>query len=339
MELNYKNLKFFSLIFYFLFHQNVYSGAYSSFSPSYLHSESASIMSMGVAINSISSLYSNPSLLLSSNRNLVDLSLALPFSESKSGALLPTSAGFFVNYENQWGYGVRVKQSLYKNFPFEDKNYTYTSSVFISYALMPKLKISGGVGPSSLFRNNVQSNYSWTYFSSISFEHERHHLGLSLESFGSFKLEGYRGSDSLKERLPELLLFGYLYKLSTNYTFYGEARRLFYERSVFDLNGENAKPKLDRGLGAELQLSGGILTNLNEKWSLRTGMEYSGIYDSNGKNLKSIGLGLGFSYKIFEEEEESYRLHFSIQRIGLYSKSGGRNPETMLYLSASSLIY
>jgi hypothetical protein len=296
-------------------------------------------MATGVGLNSISSLYSNPSSLLNANRNLVDFSLALPFSDSKSGALLPTSAGFFINYENKWGYGVRVKQSLYKDFPFESKNYTYTSSLLISYAISTRINWSGGIGPSSLFRNNVQSNYSWSYFSSFSLEKERHSFGLSLESFGAFKLEGYRGSDTLKERPPELLLLGYQYKLATHTSFYGEARRLFYERSIFDLNGENAKPKLERGFGAEIQSSAGILANLNENWSFRTGIEYSGIFDPNGKNLKSIGLGFGFSYKLFEEEEEKYRFHFSLQRIGLTSKSGGRNPETLLYLSASSIIY
>ncbi len=306
----------------------------------FTHAAPAGMASLGVALNDTgSNLYNNPSLLASNQKYIVDGGLTFSANQGSYSPLKPLSAGFYIPIDSRTGWGATGKQTYYQNFPGGfDTMTNYTFSFFWSYKLSEKWNGSVGIGPSVIYRGGFQSSYSLSPTASLSYKNEKHLLGLMMQSPGKFRLEGYRGVDNLKERLPEYAAVGYSYQLQQT-LIYSEVRKIFWERSSFALNGQNTKPSLDRGFGAEIKLSLGAQHSLKDSpFQIRTGFELGGFYDSKGVNRRSLGLAMGFSWKVFRtEEDESLSLHIAIVNYSIFSKSGGRQPESILYLSTSYL--
>jgi hypothetical protein len=307
---------------------------------SYTHATPAGMASLGVGLNDPgSNLYSNPSLLASNQKYILDGGLTLSGNQGKYSPVKPLSTGFYVPVDNKNGWGATGKQTFYQNFPGgNDAMSNYTFSFFWTYKFSEKWNGSVGIGPSVVFRGGYQSSYSLSPTASLSYKNEKHLLGLTVQSPGKFRLEGYRGVDNLKERLPEYAAIGYSF-LFQQTTIYSEVRKVFWERSSFDLNGQNSRPSLDRGLGAEVKVSLGAQHSVKDSpFQFRTGFELGGFYDSKGVNRRALGLAAGISWKAFtSEEDESLSLHLAIVNYSIFSKSGGRQPESILYLSTSYL--
>lgn len=318
----------------------LYAENFGPYDLGFTHAVSAGMGSLGVGFNSPgSSLYSNPSLLASNQKTIVDGGLIFSGSQGNFSPLKPLSAGFFIPIDSKSGWGATGKQTYYQNFPgglASMSNYTF--SFFWTYQFSEKWSGSFGIGPSVVYRGGYQSSFSLSPTASISYKNEKHLVGLIVQSPGKFRLEGYRGVDNLKERLPEFAAIGYSYQWKDT-ILYSEMRKIFWERSSFDLNGQNTKPGLDRGLGAEIKFSLGAEHSFKDSnFQLRTGFESGGFYDSKGINRRSLGLALGLSWKVFStQEDESLKVHFAIVNYSIFSKSGGRQPESIIYLSTSYL--
>jgi hypothetical protein len=336
-------MKFFKILFVLLFASKIFSeNSFSPYSLNTFPSSSAGLMSLGVGLgNSNSSLYSNPANLVKENRSLLDAGLNLHSWQNTYSALLPASGGFFVQQEKSWGYGINFKQNFSRQFPDSEKMISYNSSLFFAFQLNENFSISLGIGPSVVFRNNFQSSYSWSPFFSFAYTNGKHRIGGLLQSSGKFRYDIYRGSDFLIERLPEYFAFGYSYSLKKDLQIYYEIRKIFWESSQFVLNERDNKPYTERGLGAEIQNSLGFQKKMDSIPLLfQTGIELGGVYDQNGRNKRSLGIGFGISYFLQDaEKNDSYAFSFSIQRQGVFSKSGDRSPENLFNFSATCFFY
>lgn len=248
-----------------------------------------------------------------------------------------TSFGFYIPSGENFGWGLAGKQVFYQNFPGGyDRMSAYALSLFGSYKISENWNISLGVGPSVVWRAGYQSNYSISATASVSYQNKNHTFGFSGQTVGKFRLEGYRGVDAVKERLPEIAGLGYGYNWGQT-LFYLEGRKIFWEKSTFDLNNENSKPNLDRGLGAEIKLSSGIQYSIKDsRMQIRTGAETGGFYDEKGVNRRAAGLALGASWNYKSaDEDEMISIHLALLNYSVFSKKGGRLPESLLFLSVS----
>ncbi|MBP7283384.1 MAG: hypothetical protein KBA66_17490 [Leptospiraceae bacterium] len=316
----------------------LYSEKYGSYDISFTHPVSAGMASLGIGFNNpSSSLYNNPAFLSSSSKYVVDGGIGVSANQKKFSPGMPTSFGFYIPSTENFGWGLNGKQVFYQNFPGGyDRMSAYTFSLFGSYKISENWNISLGVGPSVVFRAGYQSNYSIGATVSVSYQNKNHTLGISGQTIGKFRLEGYRDVDALKERLPEIAGLGYGYNWGQT-LFYLEGRKIFWEKSTFDLNNENSKPNLDRGLGAEIKLSSGIQYSIKEsRMQLRTGVETGGFYDEKGLNRRAGGIAIGASWNYKSaDEDEMISIHLALLNYSIFSNKGGRLPESLLFLSVS----
>lgn len=331
-----KNILFLSL----LFQSAVFSEKYGPYDLAFPSAVSAGTASLGVGQeNSSSNLYTNPSLLSNENKSILDGGLSVSTNQNKYNALRPTSLGFYVPINATSGVGLTGKQSFYQNFPSGyDSMSNYTYSFFGSFKLNDNWNASIGIGPSVVYRGGYQSSYSISPQASLSYKKEKHLVGAFFQSTGKFRLEGYRSADSLRERIPEFFAIGYSYDLGQT-KIYTEIRKIFWEYSSFKLNGNNSKPPLDRGIGAEFKYSLGFNHSISDtNFQIRSGIELGGFYNEKGQNKRSVGLAIGGSWKVYQsKEEDSFLIHFAIVNYSIFSKSGGRQPETQFYFSGSYL--
>jgi len=331
-----KNLLFLALILAY----PLFAEKYGPYDLSFTHASSAGMASLGVGVNAPSAnLYSNPAILSSNQKYIIDGGVTVSTNQGKYSALKPLSAGFYIPVDAKNGWGVTGKQTYYQNFPggYEAMS-NYTFSFFWTYKFSENWNGSIGIGPSVVYRGGYQSSFSLSPTASLSYKKEKHLVGLTMQSPGAFRLEGYRGVDNLKERLPEYAALGYSYQLQQT-LIYSEIRKIFWERSTFDLNGQSSRPSLDRGLGAEVKLSLGLEQTIKDSpFQIRAGFESGGFYDTKGINQRSLGLAAGVSWNVFStKEEEVFKIHLALVNYSIFSKSGGRQPESILFLSTSYL--
>ncbi len=331
-----KNILFLSLVL----NTSLFSQKFGPYDLSLPHAASAGMASLGVGIHEPNSnLYTNPALLSSNTKRIVDGSLGVSTNQGKESSLKPLTAGFYIPIDEKYGWGITGKQTFYQNFPGGyDTMSMYAFSIFWSYKFSENWNGSVGVGPSVVLRGGYNSSYSLSPTLSLSYKNGNHLLGFSLQSPGKFRLEGYRGVDNLRERLPEFAAIGYSFQKGQT-LIYSEARKIFWEKSSFELNDVNSKPNLERGLGAEVKLSLGLEYSFKEiPFQIRTGIETGGFYDEKGVNRRAGGISAGVSWKIFKtKEEDSLRLHFAVLNYSILSRSGGRLPESLFYLSLGYL--
>lgn len=321
-----------------LISHSILAEKFGSYDLAFPNTTSAGTASLGVGLEDASAnLYTNPALLSNQNKYVIDGGIGFATNQSKYNAVRPISAGFYIPINDKTGVGVTGKQTFYQNFPGGyDSMINYTFAFFGSYKINENWNASLGIGPSIVFRGGYQSNYSISPMGSISYKNGNHLIGILIQSVGKFREEGYRGADSLRERLPEYTAFGYSYKWGQT-TIYSEARKIFWEKSSFHLNGSNSNPNLDRGIGAEIKLSlGATRSILDSNFLVRSGFEVGGFYNDKGQNKRSLALALGASWKLYQtENQESFFLHLAVVNYSIFSKSGGRQPESQLYFSGT----
>jgi len=329
-----KNILFLSLAL----NTSLFSQKFGPYDLSLPHATSAGLASLGVGMNEPSSnLYTNPALLSSNSKRIVDAGVGVSTNQGRESSLKPMSGGFYIPIDEKYGWGITGKLTFYQNFPGGyDTMSMYAFSIFWSYKFSENWNGSVGIGPSVVLRGGYNSSYSLSPTVSLSYKNGNHLLGFFTQSPGKFRLEGYRGVDNLRERLPEFAAIGYSFQRGQT-LFYSEVRKIFWEKSSFELNDANSKPNLDRGIGAEAKLSAGIQYNFKESpFQIRTGIETGGFYDEKGVNRRAGGIAAGVSWKIFKtKEEDSLNLHFTVLNYSILSRKGGRLPETLLYTSMS----
>jgi hypothetical protein len=320
----------------FSFTLPISAGTFGSYDLSMTHAAPTGMAALGVGLMEPgANLYSNQALLSYQNKYVTDGGIGLSVNQGKYSPAKPISVGFYAPLDEKSGWGITGKQIFYQNFPGGyDLMSAYSVSIFYSYKFSENWNASVGIGPSTVFRGGFQSNYSISPLASLSYKKENHLLGLIVQSPGKFRLEGYRGVDSLKERLPEFAAIGYAYTRGQT-LIYSELRKIFWEKSSFELNEEIYRPNFERGLGAEIKLSLGLQYSFKESpLQIRTGIETGGFYDNNAVNRRAAGLAAGFSWKILKAEEDSLlSVHVAILNYSIFSNKGGRQPESLLYLS------
>ncbi|MBK8393933.1 MAG: hypothetical protein IPL26_01635 [Leptospiraceae bacterium] len=329
------------LLVLFLTNTPVFTEKYGPYDLSLTHPTSAGLASFGVGMQNLSSnLYNNPAFLSSKSKYIIDGGIGFATNEGKYTPIKPMSLGFYVPSNEKFGWGITGKESFYQNFPGGyDRMSAYGFSLFGSYKITENWNVSLGIGPSVVYRGGFQSNYSMNLSASLSYQNNNHTIGISGQSIGKFRLTGYRGVDTLKEKLPEIVGIGYGYTWGQT-LFYLEGRKVFWEKSTFDLNKNNSKPDLERGLGAEIKISSGIQYSIKDSaLQLRTGIESGGFYNEKGINRRAAGLALGASWNYkTADEEEIIGIHLAIINYSIFSEKGGRLPESILF-SALSYIF
>ncbi len=313
---------------------------YASFDVVPVHTIGAGIASEGLAIQDpLLNLSSNPAFLAGTLEPVLDFGVAVPFQGNQSAAVKPSHFGGYYPLDSVSGIGLRGRNLYHSNFPYESRSNYFQTQIFYSRRIKEIFYSSVGLGPGVGWRGGEQSNLSLSPFISLGFKGNRFMGGFSAQSPGGvYRYNNYRSGDELKERLPPSMGIGLSYKLTTNLEILSELKRVIYERSSFTLNGEDAKPKFDRGLGADLKLSVGMSLAIREDsvWKIRTGLEIAGKYDETGKNRRGTGLGFGFGYSP-NPNEKGFQFNFSILDYSLFSPKNGYPSETLFFTSLGYL--
>jgi hypothetical protein len=309
---------------------------YASTDLLYPSAESAALGSEGVGLTDKTiSLAANPAFLANSKSMVAIGNVYLPASGQAYGAVRPAATGLYYPITDKFGMGLRVRTIYGSEFYYEQRNSSIQSHLFGSYAITEKLSMFAGVGPSLTYRNGEQSSWSYSFNAGLGYVSGKWSIGLTAQRPGVFNYKRYRGSDVLEEKLPDSFSLGAGFKALENLTFYSEVRRVLWEKSWFSLNDLPAKPNTERGIGAELKLSGGaIYTIKNEAsvWKIRAGLEMGGKYSDAGQNQRSTGLGVGLTYRPgWNDETGNFTYTFSLLDYSVLAKRGGRYPETILY--------
>ncbi|MCC5816239.1 MAG: hypothetical protein JJT78_15920 [Leptospira sp.] len=302
---------------------------------------------LGVGLSHpVSGMYNNPGYLNQQGISLVDLGIN---SSIYGGNYSPINPGGFGGYykfsDSKWAiYG--VYSSMYSKYLPDRENVNLnTAHLGLSYQFQENLVLSMGVGPSLVHRFRSLSKWSFSGKANLLYTLGDVSIGGMVEIPGRFSREDYRGGEELLETAPERVSFGMEYRIFPNMGVYAEARKIFWERSEFLLNGIDETPDWERGIGAEWSFSGSFYwRNIGDsKWEIRSGLEYGGAYDSSGKNLRSVGLagGFGYNWKWDEESEKEKNLsiQFGLLDYSITSTKNNRSPETIYSFSLSYLSY
>lgn len=309
---------------------------YSSFDVVPSTAEKAGIAGEGIGLSDRSfSLYSNTAL-LAGQESTVSGGIILATKEKSISPLLPSHFGFYKKLQINSGWGIKSNTKYASLFSGNTKLFTYQFHLFYSYK-WENLFFSFGIGPSLGYRGNEYSPLGVTGIFTFGYKLENFTIGFGLLSPGKFSYKAYRGSDPLEERLPETIELGVSYKWES-ILWYLEGIRILYERSRFYLSDLDEKAKFDRGLGADTKISSGLEIKFSElsNWKFRLGVNTGGKYDAEGRNKRSMGLGLGMTYFVDAEAKGTY-LSLGILNYSIFSQKGGRDPETYLLLSGGYL--
>ena len=306
------------------------SAQYASYTPRASNPIASGFASFGVALkDSTAAVFQNPSLLVLHQQDYISGGLGFASQGGDSSPVFPNFA-YYNAWENSWGWGIRLRKDFTRNFPRQSFMGAYSAQVFWAYA-RGKWGISLDLGPSLVFRYGTQSSYSGQVNLASSYLWKSWIFAFSYMHPGKYRFEGYRGSDILTEVLPQRLLLGASYQIE-NGLFYVEGARHFWEKTSFGLNGSEERADFERGLGAEMAISSGY-EHCFSTWlplRLRGGMEIGGAYDSEGRNLRSLGIGLGASI-VFPKEEtdrDELSLDIALKDYSVFARKGGREPET-----------
>ena len=315
-------------------------GQYAPFDTVPVHTIGAGLASEGIALRDpLLNLSSNPAFLAGTSSPILDTGVMLPFQGTQSAALKPSHFGGYYPLDSVSGLGVRGRNLFHSSFPSESKSTYFQTQVFYSRQFKDIFYYSLGVGPGVGFRGGEQSNLSLSPFVSLGLKYEKFTAGFSAQNPGGvFRYKSYRSADVLEERLPPTIGLGMSYDLTGNLQLYSELRRILYEKSSFTLNGDESKPKFDRGVGGEVKLSLGLSMAIREDsvWKIRTGLEMAGKYDETGKNRRGTGIGFGFGY-IPNPNGNGFQFNFSLLDYSLISPKNGYPSETLFYVSLGYL--
>lgn len=333
---NYKNKIILWLCFCgWLGFSQIVSAQYAPYSLQPVEPVAASMAASGIALsNKNSALYANPSLLLHHNQNMITGGVGFSGQGGSTSAVFPYFA-FYDAVDKEWGWGLRLQKDFSQNFPGNYSMGQYAAGLFVAHSYQ-NFAISASVGPATIFRYQSQSSYSWKFSAEMSYRLDSLLLAIGYRYPGKYRFEGYRGSDELTEVLPETLLIGLSYQFSSTSLFYGEVKRIFWERISFGLNGLEERADFERGIGAELSFSSGLQHTFASEipLTMRGGLEMGGAYNQNGENQRSLALAIGLSLPLSQPKDpEPVQINFSILDYSLFSRKGGRQPETNFYLS------
>jgi hypothetical protein len=315
-------------------------GQYAPFDTVPVHTIGAGLASEGIALRDpLLNLSSNPAFLAGTSSPILDTGVMLPFQGTQSAALKPSHFGGYYPLDNVSGIGVRGRNLFHSSFPSESKSTYFQTQVFYSRQFKDIFYYSLGLGPGVGFRGGEQSNLSLSPFVSLGLKYNKFTAGFSAQNPGGvFRYKSYRSADVLEERLPPTIGLGMSYDLTGNLQLYSELRRILYEKSSFTLNGDETKPKFDRGIGGEVKLSLGLSLAIREDsvWKIRTGLEMAGKYDETGKNRRGTGIGFGFGY-IPNPNGNGFQFNFALLDYSLISPKNGYPSETLFFVSLGYL--
>lgn len=309
---------------------------YASYDTVPSHAIGAGLASTGVGFrDGTLNLNSNPSLLAGSTSTIMDAGGLLSYQGSRPGTVKPSGIGIYVPLNTVSGWGLCGRLEYHSIYPAERRFSFFSGHLFYSRVFSEKFFLSIGIGPGFGIREREQSNLGVSPFLAWGMEWGKFLLGGKIVSPGGvYRYKLYRGGDELEERLPPIFSSGMTYRFTENLAIYGEMKRVLYEKSVFDLNGENSKPNFDRGVGAELKGSIGISFSLKEEsiFNLRSGLEMGGKYDERGKNLRGTGIGFGLGY-IPNPNGKGFELNISILDYSALSPKNGYPSETLFFMN------
>lgn len=322
------------LILFFIFTQYVFA-QYGSFDLLPNNPTSAGLGSSGIALEeNASSLYSNPGLLANSENHIVHIGGVTSAQGNNFNSVRPIGVGFYTGINDHSGWGIKAEQTYYKNYPHDSRLLNYGIYIFGAYSWKKRWFLSIGAGLSYLVRETERSNSSFSPSIQLSYKKPKYTLSISYKSQGKYSLL-YRNSDELKEKLPDFVSIGFKYPFKKKFVSYSELTRIFWENSRFKLNREDARPKFDRGLGAEIKFATGIQYPYSPKLKLRAGLEFGGMYDDTGKNERTTAIATGLSYFPFRKKQnEKLSLDFALIDYSILNKDK-REPETLFFFSLS----
>lgn len=303
---------------------------YAPYTPIAANPISSGFASFGVALkDSTAAVFQNPSLLVLHQQDYLSGGAGFTSQGSDSSAVFPNFA-YYNAWQQSWGWGIRLRKDFSRSFSRQNLMATHSAKAFFVYSL-GDLGFSIDLGPSIVFRYGTQSSYSGQISLAASYTWKSWIFAFSYMHPGKYRFEGYRGSDILTEVLPQRLLVGTSYHKDDG-LLYLEAARHFWEKTSFGLNGIEERADFERGLGAELSFSGGY-EHCFSTWlplRLRGGLEWGGAYDADGRNLRSLGVGLGASFLFPKDAKDPDRLgiDFALKDYSVFAKKGGREPET-----------
>lgn len=299
------------------------------------HASSLGFASLGV-VNSEQAglLYSNPSSLGKQNRIFMDGGIRNSYSENH---LSPTGfqCGFYIPESKKLGWGASMYQRFAKDFPASENTRFYQSNLFFTYRLTENLSTSIGIGPTLIFRKKEQSSYSAGARLSLQYNFRQFIFGSSFVHSGmKHKTNSHRQSDQLTERFSDTLAVGMGYQSNLHY-FSIEAIKNFYEKSYFRLNGDELKPNLERGFGAEASINAGYQYHVESlALKIRSGVQSSGFYTNEGKNIRLTGFGFGVSWtNSLNSSPKSWEIHFGILDYTLLNQKKSIELDTLLQFS------
>lgn len=229
---------------------------------------------------------------------------------------------------------MRIKSGFMGQFEAGTKLTHYESEIFYSYNY-GNFYLSLGIGPRLGFRGREQSKWTMGGFLGLGYKVDGWSLGIYASSPGKFSYDEYRGSDPLKEKLPEYVFFGLNKMISPNWNAYLEAGRFFYEKSYFRLSGSESKPNLDRGLGADIDVNFGMELSPSPRIRFRGGFGFAGKYNAEGQNKR--GGALSFGTRFFPIEGEAFFINISTLNHSILSKKGKIMPENYYFISGGYL--
>lgn len=271
------------------------SAQFSGYNSQPSSSFNAGLSSLGTGIrDDLGSLQGNPAFLSGMKKHRLEANFQTGQATESSSHSLYSGGGYY-QYSEKLGFGTRLSSSYNRYFPADEKFFHYSIPLFVSYRITESWGFAFAIGPAFAYRIPSYSSNSLYVAGYFSYESSRFNLGLAVESPGSFRYEAYRGSDRLKERLPERISLGLTYKWTEPLFVYMEVNRVFWERISFSLNEREEGGGLDLGFGRALYGSLG----LGYRWPLgirsTLGLTNEGIPLESGRFVRPLAGSLGLS--------------------------------------------
>ncbi len=265
---------------------------YSSVSNS---SYNASLSSLGTGIrDDLGSFHGNPAFLSGLKKHRAEVNIQSGQANESSSHSLYSGGGYF-QFSEKIGYGVRLSSTYNRYFSEEEKFFHYSVPLFVSYRLTESWGIAFAVGPALSYRIPTFSSNSFYAAGYLSYEAPRFTFGLAVESPGSFRFDSYRGSDRLKEKLPERASVGFNFHWSEQIFIYSELNRIFWERASFSQNEREEAKSFEQGWGRTLFGSLGFGYRLPIGIRTTAGLTNEAFPLDTGRFVRTTGASVGIS--------------------------------------------
>ncbi|WCL47974.1 hypothetical protein [Leptospira sp. GIMC2001] len=323
------------------FREKLSAQSVPNYSINYGNPISMGMASLGVGSpHSSGSIYTNPGFLQMNEISVLDLGGQMAYQNGTSSSVQPGGAGTFYNVSEFWGFYASYSHMYSQYFTNEKQQHFTKGHIGLAFKLSDNWAMSFGLGPGAMQRKESFSTWSYSGNLSLAYLNDNWSFGISVDYPGKYRMEDYRENENLKETLPARTAVGVGYKLDSDILLHAEIRKIFWDRSERILNNEKVTPDWERGIGAEwggsisLQKNKFLIQNLD----IRSGIEMGGLYDRTGKNLRSLGIGVGSSYSWRWENSETsdvVSMHLGITDYNITSQKGGRPGETIFAFSLS----